>query len=157
MSHLHDTPRPPSADAMDDALHTLATNKHMWARTSATDRVAMLRRMKETLMPKALAWVSTAAEKKGIPADSPLVGEEWLAGPYACMAALNLYIETVGAQPGKAYLDKLAQRLLPGGQLAVKVFPHTLMERLLAGGVTAEVWMEPGVSASNLDSNTAGA
>ena len=157
MSNLQDTPRPPSADAIDDALHTLATQKHRWARTGVVDRVAMLRRMKETLMPQARAWVSTAAQKKGIPADSPLVGEEWLSGPYACMSALNLYIETVGAQPGKAYLAQLAQRELPGGQLAVKVFPHTLMERLLAGGVTAEVWMEPGVTASNLASNTAAA
>ena len=155
MSNLNDVPRPPSADALDDALHTLAGNKHLWARTSVAERVAMLRRMKETLMPQARAWVLTAADKKGIPAGSPLVGEEWLAGPYACMSALNLYIETVGAQPGKAYLGKLAQRMLPGGQLAVKVFPHTLMETLLAGGVSAEVWMEPGVTASNLASNTA--
>ncbi len=155
MSNLQDLPRPTSADAIDDALHTLANNKHRWARTSAAERVDMLGRMKETLLPQALAWVSTAAEKKGIAADSPLVGEEWLAGPYACMSALNLYIETVGAQPGKAYLAKLAQRELPDGQLAVQVFPHTLMERLLAGGVKAEVWMEPGVTASNLASNTA--
>jgi acyl-CoA reductase-like NAD-dependent aldehyde dehydrogenase len=157
MSNLHDMPRPPSADAVDDALRTLANNKHRWARTSAAERVDMLRRMKETLMPQARAWVSTAAEQKGIPADSPLVGEEWLAGPYACMSALNLYIETVGAQPGKAYLAQLAQRELPGGQLAVQVFPHTLIERILAGGVKAEVWMEPGVTASNLARNTAGA
>jgi acyl-CoA reductase-like NAD-dependent aldehyde dehydrogenase len=155
MRNLQDMPRPPSADAIDDALHSLANNKHRWARTSAAQRVDMLRRMKETLMPQARAWVSMAAEKKGIAADSPLVGEEWLAGPYACMSALNLYIETVGAQPGKAYLAELAQRELPDGQLAVQVFPHTLMERLLAGGVKAEVWMEPGVTASNLASNTA--
>ena len=155
MSNLNDLPRPPSADALDDALHTLGNNKHMWARTGVAARVAMLKRMKETLMPQARAWALTAADKKGIPAGSPLVGEEWLAGPYACMSALNLYIETLGAQPGKAYLRKLAQHTLPGGQLAVKVFPHTLMERLLAGGVSAEVWMEPGVTAANLAAHTA--
>ena len=155
MSNLNDLPRPPSADALDEALHTLGNHKHVWARTSAAARVDMLKRMKETLMPQARAWVTTAADRKGTPAGSPLVGEEWLAGPYACMSALNLYIETLGAQPGKSYLSKLAQRSLPGGQLAVKVFPHTLMETLLAGGVSAEVWMEPGVTAANLASHTA--
>ncbi len=154
MSNLNDFARPPSADALDDALHTLETNKHIWARTSVAARVEMLKSMKETLMPQARSWALTAAAKKGIPAGSPLVGEEWLAGPYACMSALNLYIETLGAQPSKAYLSKLRQRTLPGGQLAVKVFPHTLMETILAGGVSAEVWMEPGVTSANLASHT---
>ena len=155
MSNLKDLPRPPSADALDDALHTLAANKHVWARTSVAARIAMLRAMKESLMLRAQAWAVTSAERKGIPAGSPLVGEEWLAGPYACMSALNLYIETLGAQPGKAYLGKLAQRTLANGQLAVKVFPHNLMETLLAGGVRAEVWMEPGIDAASLPSHTA--
>ncbi len=155
MSNLKDLPRPASADALDDALHTLGANKHVWARTGVAARIALLRAMKESLMPQAQAWAVTSAERKGIPAGSPLLGEEWLAGPYACMSALNLYIETLGAQPGKAYLGKLAQRKLPNGQLAVKVFPHNLMETLLAGGVRAEVWMEPGVDAANLASHTA--
>ncbi len=155
MSNLKDVPRPSSADALDDALHTLDSNKHIWARTGLAARIDMLKRMKETLMPCARDWATTAAQKKGIPAGSPLVGEEWLAGPYACMSALNLYIETLGAQPGKAYVRTLPQRELPGGQLAVKVFPHTLMETILAGGVSAEVWMEPGVTSANLASHTA--
>ena len=154
MSNLKDIPRPSSADALDDALHTLSSNKDRWARTSLAERIGMLQRMKETLMPQASNWALTSAQQKGIPAGSPLVGEEWLAGPYACMSALNLYIETLGAQPGKAYLNKLSQRTLPGGQLAVKVFPHNLMETLLAGGVSAEVWMQPGVTPANLASHT---
>ena len=157
MSNLNDIPRPPSADALDDALHHLNAQKHVWARTGLAARIAMLRQMKETMMPQARAWALTAAEKKGIPANSPLVGEEWLAGPYACQSALNLYIETLGAQPGKAYVRTLPQRILPGGQLAVKVFPHNLTENLLAGGVSAEVWMQPGVNGTNLASHTAGA
>lgn len=155
MGNLNDIARPPSADALDDALHTLGDNKHIWARTGVAARIEMLKRMKETLMPQARAWALTAADRKGIPAGSPLVGEEWLSGPYACMSALNLYIETLGAQPEKAYLRKLPQRTLPGGQLAVKVFPHTLIETLLATGVSAEVWMQPGVTCANLADNTA--
>lgn len=157
MSNLNDIPRPPSADALDDALHQLDIRKHAWACTGLPGRIDMLRRMKETLMPQARAWSLTSAEKKGIPADSPLVGEEWLAGPYACQSSLNLYIETLSAQPGKAYVHDLKQRTLPGGQLAVKVFPHNLTETLLAGGVSAEVWMQSGVTPANLASHTAAA
>ena len=76
MSNLKDLPRPPSADALDEALHTLGANKHVWARTGVAGRIAMLRAMKESLMPVAQAWAVTAAERKGIPAGSPLVGEE---------------------------------------------------------------------------------
>ena len=89
MSKLNDIPRPPSADALDEALHTLGNNKHVWARTSLAARVAMLKAMKESLMPQARAWALTAAGKKGIPAGSPLVGEEWLSGPYALLTALD--------------------------------------------------------------------
>lgn len=145
---------PASADALDTALRALDAAKHRWARTELAARIDMLRRMKECLMPQAAAWARTAAQRKGIATGSPLAGEEWLSGPYACMAALNLYIETLGGQPGKAYLRTLSQRNLPNGQLAVTVFPHTLFERLLASGVRAEVWMEPGVTAANLADHT---
>ena len=147
--------RPQATDAIDAALQTLEANKHVWARTPVAARIAMLQSMKDGLMATAAKWAVTAAQKKGIPGGSALFGEEWLGGPYACMLALNLYSEALGALPLKAHLEPLSQRTLPGGQLAVKVFPRTLLEKVLSGGVSAEVWMEPGVSADNLASNTA--
>ena len=42
-----------------------------------------------------------------------------------------------------------------GGRIAVNVFPAGLRDRLLQLGLRAEVWMQPGVTAGNLDANVA--
>lgn len=154
MSTMLNVLRPASTDSLDQALTVLDNHKDKWAKTCVAERIKMLRQMKENLMPIAERWATVAAHEKGISLDSPLVGEEWIAGPYACMAGLNLYIETLSSQPQKSYLDKLAKRTLVNRQLAVKVFPHNTIEKLLADGVTAEIWMEPGVTADNLAAHT---
>ncbi len=41
-------------------------------------------------------------------------------------------------------------RQRPDGQVVARVFPQDLYDRLFYGGVTAEVWMEPGVTPANL-------
>ena len=51
--------------------------------------------------------------------------------------------------------SKASPTATASGQLAVRVLPHKLWERLLLSGISAEVWMEPGVSTDNLASNTA--
>lgn len=55
------------------------------------------------------------------------------------------------------FLDKLRVRETETRQTAVRVFPATLTDRLLLNGVSAEVWMEPGVLPSNLREYVAGA
>ena len=142
---------------LDRAVADLAANKDGWARTDVKTRIALLEAIKAATMSVAESWATTAARKKLIPPGSPLAGEEWLSGPYALLGACNALIETLSQMESKAFLRRLPLRDLPSGQIAAAVVPASLWDRLLLSGVTAEVWMQPGVTRANLADHVAGA
>ena len=150
-------PRRPEFARLDDALSVLREHKDQWARTTAAQRVALLDRIKDGVMSVAEEWAQTAAEHKQIPQGSPLVGEEWITGPYAVMTACNLLMDTLSRMAGRRFLDDVPIRELDNGQIAARVTPGSIWERLLLSGVEAEVWMEPGVTRGNLAEHTASA
>lgn len=143
--------------ALDGDLDSLARGARDWARTSNAERIAVLTEIKDRLMDVAQGWAETAARHKLIPSGSPLVGEEWTSGPYAVMSACNGLIRTLAGMEGKRFLDDLEKRETANGQLAVRVLPHSTWDRLLLSGVSAEVWMEPGVTRETLAARTASA
>ena len=143
--------------ALDQALSELEQNKQRWPMVSVAERIAILDEIKNCLMPVAAAWAETASRKKGIPAGSSLEGEEWLSGPYSLKSYCNALMDTLSKVDGKKHLEGLPLRELPNGQLAARVVPHSLWDRLLLSGVSAEVWMEPGVTRANLAQHTASA
>jgi len=142
-------------DEIDAALSELEARKDDWARTSNAERIDILQQIKTNIMQVAKTWAKTASANKQIPSGSPLEGEEWISGPYAVLAACNLLIETLRGMDGKRFLKGLPIRDLPTGQIAVRVLPHTIWDYLLLSGVSAEIWMQPGVTRSNLAQNTA--
>ena len=140
---------------LDDALERLDRTKQQWAQTPAVERLAILARVKDDLNRVAQRWAETAARQKGLAVDSPQAGEEWISGPYALLAYCNALMQTLSKVAGKKHLEGLKLRELPNGQLAVRVIPHSLWDRLLLPGVSAEVWMQPGVTSANLAQHTA--
>ena len=136
-------------------LATLDANKHDWAKTPVAKRIALLQAVKDALMPVAEGWATTAARKKRIPAGSPLLGEEWITGPYAVMAGCNGLMETLSQMEGKTFLEHLPTRELANGQTAMRIMPHSIWDRLLLSGVKADVWMQRAVTAPNLKSHVA--
>ncbi len=140
---------------LDEQLALLAKNKAAWVKTTVADRIALLAEVKERLLPVSEAWATTAASKKGIADGSPLVGEEWLSGPYSVMSYCNQMMATLSQVVGSKHLDSVPVRELPNGQIAARVLPHSIWDRLLLSGVTADVWMAPGVTRENLAQNTA--
>ena len=142
---------------LDAAVAELNAAKDNWARTDTAERITILNEIKDHLMPVAEGWARTAARKKLIPANSPIEGEEWISGPYAVMAACNGLIQTLSEMDGKTFLDHLPVRKTVTGQTAVKVVPHSIWDRLLLSGISAEVWMQAGVDKTNLADHTAGA
>ncbi|WP_226782792.1 aldehyde dehydrogenase family protein [Oceaniglobus trochenteri] len=142
---------------LDAVIATLGAARDSWARTTNAERIAILQEIKDNLMQVAEGWATTAARHKLIPEGSALVGEEWTSGPYAVMSACNGLIQTLSQMEGKAYLDHLGKRRTATGQLAVRVLPHTIWDRLLLSGVKAEVWMREGVTQANLADHTAAA
>ena len=130
----------------NDALLVLDENKHEWARTDCAVRILILQEIKTALLQQSEGWAGIAARRKRLPASSTLTGEEWFAGPLAVMATCNGLIETLSKIENRAFLAQLPYRRVAKGQLALKVFPHTLWDKLLLSGVKAEVWMQRGVN-----------
>ena len=144
-----------SHKVLDQAISVLSSNSQVWARTSVKDRIAILTAIKDRLIEVAEPWAQTAARHKQIPEGSPLVGEEWISGPYTVMAACNGLITTLSQMQGKKFLDSLPVRKVSDSQISVGVLPHSIWDHLLLSGIKADVWMKKGVTRENLKQNTA--
>jgi aldehyde dehydrogenase (NAD(P)+) len=142
-------------DLYDTALADLDAAKDRWARMPVPERMRFLVEMKDGIMSVAAGWAEISARKKGLTPGTPLAGEEWISGPYATMAGANALLHTLSQMPGKAFIDNLATRELATGQTAVRVLPHSVWDHLLLSGVSAEVWMQKGVTAANLKQHAA--
>lgn len=142
-------------EALDAAVADLVVAKDTWAQTSIAERITILQQIKDQLMFVSEGWVKMATRKKKIPAGSALAGEEWLSGPYAVMGACNALMLTFSQMDGKKFLNHLPKRKLVTGQIAVKTVPHSIWDRLLLSGVSADIWMQDGVTKANLAQHTA--
>ena len=140
---------------LDSAIASLTKNQHKWARTSNEERIAILSAIKDCLMAVSEPWVLSAAKHKQIPDGSPLVGEEWITGPYTVMSACNALLTTLSQMDGKKFLDDLPVRQINADQVSVRVLPHSIWDQLLLSGVQADIWMQKGVTRENLKENTA--
>jgi aldehyde dehydrogenase (NAD(P)+) len=139
-------------EAMDRAIVRLNAQKQAWATLRVDKKIAYLQQMRQRTEKAADRWVAAAIQAKGIPAPSPLVGEEWISGPWALIFALNRYISTLQAiaKTGYPQLTPNQVHTRPDGQVVVDVFPLSLYDKLLLSGVTGQVWMQPGVTKDNL-------
>ena len=97
------------------------------------------------------AWVEAARSAKRVSPDSRLLGEEWTSGPYAVASAAAAYAETLRrVDRGDSPVPPESVRTLPNGQVAVRVFPINTEDRLLLSGHTADVWMQPGLTETDV-------
>ena len=134
-----------AADALLTALHA---GNARWAALGLQERAALLDDVHASVAAAAADWVATAARIKGLEPGSPLVGEEWLSGPYAVLTALarlRTSLRTLAAR--RSPLAGLRFHAAPGGRVAVDAMPLDAFERILLNGFRAEVWFPPGVTA----------
>ncbi|QYJ05360.1 aldehyde dehydrogenase family protein [Nocardioides panacisoli] len=118
-----------------------------WGRLGVAERRAMLQRFVGLTRARAAEWVEIAARIKGLAADSPLLGEEWMSGPWATVHYAQHLSETLERmERGRGPTDGFDVRDVPGDRVAVEVLPHSTWDRLLLSGFSAEVWCEPGVT-----------
>ncbi len=144
---LSATPR----EAMDAAVRDLQARKSAWTQVGVRDRIALL----DELIPSFLAvsdrWAAAAIEGERIDPSHPASAEEALVGPYFVIRNLRLLrralwdIEIHGRPriPGSV-------RTRPDGQVTARVFPYDVWDQVFYTGVTADVWMQPGVTAEGL-------
>ena len=150
---------PDTRAALDRAVATLDAHRHEWAALPIGERRELLADLRHRFVAVAHRWVEATRRLEGIAeAPAPFAGEEWLAGPYPVLRNIRLL---------EASLADLAEGRppeVPGpvtaradGQAVARVFPRDGWDRLLFPGVTAEVWMEPGVRRDDLGRHQAAA
>lgn len=147
-------PAPPSRwrERADADIAVLHRHSDRWAQLSVAGRLEHLQALAANTARVADRWVRAACGAKGLETTSPTAGEEWTSGPWALLFGVNRLSETLRAVAvqGSARLRPGAVTTRPDGQVVVDVFPQNGWDRLLLGGVSAQVWMQPGVTASNL-------
>ena len=138
-------------ESMDEAIGELQARKDAWVGVGIRERVALLDQLTQGFVALAERWVTACIQAKGIATNSPLAGEEWAASTWPVVRNLR--------QLRQSLLDIEAQGhpRIPGpvttranGQVVAQVFPLTGYDRLFLAGVTAETWMEPGVTVEGL-------
>jgi aldehyde dehydrogenase (NAD(P)+) len=135
--------------AFDADILALTAGAADWAKMPLERRAALLREVHASVSAQAADWAHTAAGIKGLAPESPLVGEEWLSGPYAILSALAVLTETVESlASGHSPIEKLTLGTAPGGRVTVPIMPHNAYEGLLLHGFHGEVWLKPGITAT---------
>lgn len=142
----------------DQALATLGARKTQWARLPIQDKISYLKQIRQLALTHAQRWADAETKAKQLTPGSPLIGAEaWIAGPYGLISWLTASIKTLTTldEDGDLLAHVKTSRSADGTLIA-RVLPADTYERLLFHGVTAEVWMQDGVTEQNLRQNMAG-
>jgi len=141
MSSLAATP----VDVIDQHLAVLAAHKASWLAVTVEQRIALLERCIVGIDAVKDRWVRALCDVKKIPAGDNLEGEEWVAGPVAVVRNLRLFVEALRANGQPAPVSTTTR---PDGRTVCRIFPTGFYDKMMLGGVTCDVWIEPGKPAS---------
>jgi aldehyde dehydrogenase (NAD(P)+) len=134
----------PTIDADLELLHSRAAE---WAGLSIAHKRALLTGLHEATAGIAEEWARLACQAKGLAPESPLAGEEWMSGPMAQLVyttALGRTLDALAA--GRSPVTGRIGRA-PGDRPSLRVrMPFEGWDRLLLSGYRAELWLEPGVT-----------
>ena len=144
------------AQHIDTAIAELQSAKTRWARLAVAEKLDHVDTLRRATFDHSRRWVEHATKAKGLTMNSPLAGEEWIAGPFSVVDALNnLEVTLSRIGDGTDVLDGYDVRTRPNGPVVVDVMPTTTVERLLVSGSKAEVWMDPSVTKDNIRDDVA--
>lgn len=144
--------------SLDAAVAEVASHVDEWVITAPGDRAEILRRVVRDTVAVAEKWTAAACAAKGYDPDGTEGGEELFGG-------VGVFIRM--AQAFRRSMEDLAQgrqprypgpvRHGPDGRLIIQVAPTSRIERVLNGGMTGEVWMQPGVTEAEVQATQAAA
>lgn len=134
-------------DVLNTAIGDLHAGSSVWTNFTLAQRAQLLAAVRDRVAASAEAWAEAAASSKGLSPNHPLRGEEWLAGPYSVMGALDAYVDSLTKlAAGRNLLENIKISRAPGGRTRVSAFPLSGMDKFLLSGFTGEVWLEPGTT-----------
>ncbi|HEY7835253.1 MAG TPA: aldehyde dehydrogenase family protein [Ktedonobacterales bacterium] len=147
---------PTSQQEMDSALADLQAHKDAWVAVAIPDRIALLERLMRDFLAIAERWVAACLQAKGLAPDAPGATDEWVAGVYPVvrnLAQLRRSLVDLQRTGHPRIPGPVTTR--PGGQVVAQVFPQSAYDKMFFMGITAEVWMQPGVTAADLPTTMA--
>ena len=144
-THAADETSAPAQPAVDTALAQLALGEKRWAVLPLEERRRLLAGVRELTADHAAAWVDAAIAYKQLDPASPLVGEEWISGPYAFAAGVGVLEQSLASLAAGRSPLHAAKFGEAGGRTTVHVLPTSMFDSLLMSGFKAEVWLLPGV------------
>ena len=133
--------------ALGEVVVDVASRASAWAAVSAHDRAAILERVVADTFAVAEEWNAAACAAKGYDPNSPEGGEELFSGvgTFVHMAqAFRSSLRDIERTGRPQYAGPVRHK--PGDRIAIQVMPASTFDKLLYAGVSAEVWMEPGVT-----------
>lgn len=131
----------------DQIVERAREGSRAWASQAPAQRRRMLTDLVARVDANAEEWVRVACEIKGLDPQAPAAGEEWTSGPWATMYYARALAETLARmEQGNSPVEGFTPRRVTGDRVAVEVVPHSIWDRLLLSGISAEVWCQPGVS-----------
>ena len=137
----------PTHAELDQMVADLASGAKTWAAMGLRERADVLRRTQRSVAEVAGVWAGAAVAAKQVPSGH-LEGEEWMSGPAATAPMFGEYAATLDLlAKGRSALDGRKLGTAPGGRTTVRILPGDLKDNLLFSGFTADVWLEPGVTA----------
>jgi aldehyde dehydrogenase (NAD(P)+) len=135
---------------LDQSIQLLQDHKNEWACLPIPQKLALLEVIRKRLAEKSQAWVEASVRGKQMQLHAPEEGEEWTGGPWTLAEGINGYIDTLRALERGRILMPPKIHALPNGQVAAQVFPSSLLDKIMLNGITAEIWMQPGITQANL-------
>ena len=149
------TPAPSSAQQLDKAIARVREGAKKFAKLALDERVRLARTMQAGYLSIARASVEAACTAKGIPLGTPMEGEEWTLGPWFVVRHLRLLAQSLRSleKTGNTPVGKVGRTA--DQRLSVQVFPAGAIDGLLFQGVRADVHLQAGVTASEMENSRA--
>jgi len=122
----------PSKIDIDRNISKLRVNSTEFLNLDESTLVTMLEQTIENIKTISYYWATLSSEKKGILSKSK-EGEEWIGGPFACIYAIQYFIETIQNN------DELDKSKYDDSNKSYKVFPTKNIEKLLFPFLEGEV------------------
>ena len=121
---------------------------------SAAERADLVDELRRDVAGVADTWTSAVANAEGL--SSHEASEESIAGPYLTLRSLRLLRASL-LQISRTGSPRIpgGVTVTPEGRTSARVMPADLFDRVLYPGVTADVWMQPGVEPGDLRSTMA--
>lgn len=142
---------PSTHEAIDSAIQTLQEQKNAWVQLSIGKRIEIIEQLLKAFSAITERWAEAGLRAKGGQHNPALIGEEWMAGTWPVLRNLSQLSKSLSE------IEAYGRPKIPGpvttrpdGQVVAQIFPQNVYDRLFFTGVSAEIWMEPGISKETL-------